>query len=101
MKKYMHETLPGIAEKYNLKYNKLSVTSAKTRWGSCSSKKNINFTYRLIMAPKLSVDYVIIHELANLVHMNHSLDFWSYVDRIFYGVYNEDYNIHQNWLKKN
>ena len=96
----MQAILPGLAEKYKLKYNKLSVTSAKTRWGSCSSKKNINFTFRLIMAPKLSIDYVIIHELSHLVHMNHSFDFWNHVDRMFYDVYNQDYNIHQNWLKK-
>jgi predicted metal-dependent hydrolase len=53
------------------------------------------------MAPALSVDYVIIHELSHLVHMNHSVDFWKLVDKIFYSVYSDDYNVHQDWLKKN
>lgn len=101
MKKYMHENLPQIADNFWLKYNRLSVTSAKTRWWSCSSKKNINFTYRLIMAPKLSVDYVIIHELSHLKHMDHSSVFWQHVDRMFFKLYEQDYNPHQNWLKQN
>ncbi len=63
-----------------LKFNRLTVRSSQTRWGSCSSLGNINFSYRLIMAPEEIVDYVVVHELAHLVHKNHSARFWQLVD---------------------
>ena len=62
-----------------LSYNRLSIRHTNTRWGSCSSKRNLNFSYKLIfLAPEL-MDYVIIHELAHLVEMNHSKRFWNIV----------------------
>jgi hypothetical protein len=63
-----------------LKFENLKINSATTRWGSCNSKKNINFSFRLILAPKTSIDYVIIHELAHLKELNHSEKFWNLVD---------------------
>ena len=81
-RKYIKNRLEEISAKYNLKYNKFSITSAKTRWGSCTSTKNINFTYRLIMTPIKTIDYVIVHELAHLKHMNHSKAFWTEVEKM-------------------
>ena len=60
-------------------YNKITVRDTSSRWGSCSTKGNINFSYRLIMAPQDILDYVVVHELAHLVHHNHSKLFWRFV----------------------
>ncbi|MDA9129240.1 M48 family metallopeptidase [Candidatus Gracilibacteria bacterium] len=81
-REYIPERCKELAELHGFQYNKLRITSAMTRWGSCSSKKNLNFSYRLIMAPKSSIDYVIIHELCHLRQMNHSPKFWKEVSDI-------------------
>lgn len=72
----------------SLKYN-------ASNWGSCSSKDNINLSTRLLFAPPEVVDYVIIHELAHLVEMNHSDRFWAVVERVM-----PDYMEKEKWLKK-
>jgi len=58
----------------------VKINSAKTRWGSCSSRKSLNFSWRLIMADSDVVDYVVVHELAHLMEMNHSQKFWTIVE---------------------
>jgi len=78
-----------------LEFNRLKLSSASTRWGSCSSKGNINLVWRLVMAPQGVIDYVIVHELAHLRHMNHSKDFWNYVAK-----YYPDYKNAKQWLVK-
>ncbi|NVP17527.1 M48 family metallopeptidase [Candidatus Gracilibacteria bacterium] len=85
----------------NLEFSQVKITSAKTRWGSCTSKKNINFSFRLIMSPKQTIDYVIIHELSHLLEMNHSPKFWKNVDIFFQKLGHGNYKHHQNWLKIN
>jgi predicted metal-dependent hydrolase len=60
----------------------VKVTGAKTRWGSCSAKKSVNFSWRLIMASDYVIDYVIVHELAHLKEMNHSDRFWALVANV-------------------
>lgn len=97
-RKHIEKRINEISEQNNLKFNKLSITSAKTRWGSCTSAKNINFSYRLIMAPIKTIDYVIVHELAHLKHMNHSKQFWDYVSEMMSWLYPWDYKIHKKWL---
>lgn len=78
----------------NLKYEKLKITSAKNRWGSCSFKNNINFSIRLAMAPKEVIDYVVIHELCHIKEKNHSKNFWSEVKKIM-----PEYKQNEKWLK--
>jgi len=58
----------------------VKINGAKTRWGSCSSRKSLNFSWRLIMADSDVVDYVVAHELAHLIEMNHSQKFWTIVE---------------------
>ncbi len=75
---------------------KIRIKDQKTRWGSCSSLNNLNFSWRLIMAPPEVLDYVVVHELCHLTHMNHSKDFWGMVARIMPG-----YQESKRWLKEN
>lgn len=78
-----------------LKYGRITITSAKTRFGSCSSKGNLSFSYRLILHPDEVIDYVVVHELAHLVEMNHSPAFYRVVANIL-----PDYKERIKLLKK-
>ena len=82
-------------KKYHFKVNKVRITSARTRWGSCSSNNNLNFTYRLCMAPLYVIDYVVAHELTHLKHHNHSKTFWNAVEKI-----KPNYRKDRDWLKQ-
>lgn len=92
---YIPNRVRELAYKFWFSYNFIKITSAKTRWGSCTSKKNLNFSYRLILTPKDVIDYVIIHELSHLKHMNHSKRFWREVASMM-----PDYKKKELWLKK-
>lgn len=65
-----------------LKHGRITITSAKTRFGSCSSKGNLSFSYRLMMYPDEAIDYVVVHELAHLVELNHSQRFYKVVESV-------------------
>ena len=77
-------------------YNKLRITNARKRWGSCSVKGNLNFTCRLIMAPLQVIDYVVVHELVHIKEKNHSKNFWDKVRIIL-----PYYETQKKWLKEN
>ena len=79
-----------------LKYNKIKISDAQRRWGSCSAKGNLNFSWRLIMAPLRVIDYVVVHELAHLEEKNHSKRFWNKIKIML-----SDYEQHKEWLKEN
>ncbi len=89
------DLIQQYALQYRLKVNKVHITSARTRWGSCSGKNNLNFTYRLAMAPFEVIDYVVVHEIAHLKVRNHSKAFWNVVAEI-----NPGYEQHRKWLKR-
>ena len=76
---YILPRVRELAERFGDRYEKIRITSAKSRWGSCNSKGNLNFTWRLMRASPDLIDYVIIHELCHLTHMNHSKAFWNMV----------------------
>ena len=73
----------------------VKVNSAKRRWGSCSTEKSINFSWRLVMASDEVIDYVIVHELAHILEMNHSAEFWAIVELVI-----PDYMARRNKLKE-
>ncbi|MDW7674282.1 MAG: M48 family metallopeptidase [Bacillota bacterium] len=82
------------ARKLGVEYNRVLIKDQKTRWGSCSNKKNLNFSWRLIMAPSEVLEYVVVHEICHLVYMNHSRDFWQLVAKLF-----PDYQQQRKWLR--
>ncbi|MBQ8597165.1 MAG: M48 family metallopeptidase, partial [Lachnospiraceae bacterium] len=77
-------------------YEDIRIKDQKSRWGSCSSKGNLNFNWRIVMAPEPVCDYVVIHELCHLVHLDHSERFWKLVESICPG-----YEQYKKWLKTN
>lgn len=83
-----------LADLNGLKVNRVTVRNQKSRWGSCSRRGTISLNWRLVQTPDFVRDYIIIHELAHLRHMNHSAQFWSEVSRIC-----PDYLAAERWLK--
>ena len=71
--------LSSLAEDHGFHYRRVTIRGQKTRWGSCSSQKNINLNYKLLFLPPAMVDYVLIHELCHTLEMNHSKRFWALV----------------------
>ena len=85
-----------FAEKMGVDYGRIAIKAAKTRWGSCSAQGNLNFHWKLILMPPAILDYVVVHELAHRIEMNHSPRFWAQVERIL-----PDYRERRRWLKEN
>lgn len=80
----------------NLQYTSFRLSSAKTRWGSCSGKNSINLNWRLVMTPNEVIDYVVIHELAHIKQKNHSVKFWEIVQK-----YDPLWKHRRKWLREN
>ena len=80
-KAYLQQKCRCFSEIMGLRHGEIRINRAKTRWGSCSRRGDINFTYRLLFAPEELIDYVVVHELAHLKEMNHSKGFWSVVEQ--------------------
>ena len=92
----INERVLILSEKLKLSYNNVLIKDQKTRWGSCSEQKNLNFNWRLVMAPLPVLDYVVVHELMHLLELNHSKRFWALVESVC-----PDYKVHREWLKTN
>jgi len=75
----VHAKLDHWNQLYNFTYNRVTIRNTRSRWGSCSSKKNLNFNYRILFLPPELQDYLIVHELCHLQEMNHAPQFWSLV----------------------
>jgi len=84
------------ATKINVKPQRITIKEQKTRWGSCSSKGNINYNWRIVMAPPEVIDYLVIHELCHLRVPNHSALFWQEVY-----TFSPKFKQHRTWLKHN
>lgn len=93
-KKYLFKRIEKIALENDFHYERISIRDQRTRWGSCSSKKNLNFNWKLILTPSECIDYVIIHELAHTRQMNHSKNFWNEVYNVM-----PNYKVWEKWLK--
>ena len=100
LKKYAKNEVTYKATKFsnllNKEIKKVSVRDTRTRWGSCSSRGNLSFSWRLVFAPERIVDYVCAHEAAHLVELNHSPRFWKLVYQLV-----GEWESSKEWLRKN
>ena len=94
-KRIFTQVTAETAARMGMTYQSVSVTSARGRWGSCSGKNAIHFSFRLIYAPKDVIEYVIVHELAHTKHHDHSQAFWAEVAKFV-----PDWKVKRAWLKE-
>ncbi len=96
----LKEKIKPLVRKYQsqlgAKPNEVKVMELKNRWGSCSAKGNINFHWKCAMAPMDVLQYIVVHELVHLIHLNHTPEFWNELDKIL-----PSYNKQMNWLRLN
>ena len=99
-KKQAHIQIPKRVRHYaNIvgePFSRIFIKNQKSRWGSCSSARNLNFNWRLMMAPLTVLDYVVVHEISHLKQMNHSKEFWAEVEKVL-----PDYQEQKKWLDEN
>lgn len=92
--------IPEKVKKYapivGVTYGRITIRNQRSRWGSCSSKGNLNFNCLLMLFPEEVINYVVVHELCHRKHMNHSAAFYAEVERVF-----PEYRKCQKWLKEN
>lgn len=93
-KRILPERVRYYADIMGVQYGRITIRMQKSRWGSCSSKKNLNFNCLLMLTPQEIIDYVIVHELCHLKEMNHSPRFWAEVEKIL-----PDYKERRKWLR--
>ena len=92
---FVHERLIVLNEVYGHTYHKVAIRDQKSRWGSCSTKGNLNFNYRIQFLPPHLADYVIAHELCHLKEFNHGSGFWDLVEKAI-----PEYRAHKEELQK-
>lgn len=80
-REFVQAKIEKINKIYNFSFGKISIKNHKTRWGSCSKKKNLNFNYKIIFLPEKLAEYIVAHELCHLQEFNHSRRFWNLVSR--------------------
>lgn len=84
-----------LLNSFGFRYGRVSVKEQKSRWGSCSRAGNLNFNWRLLLAPLPVLDYVVVHELAHLKEANHGPRFWALVASV-----RPDHRVHRRWLRE-
>ncbi len=95
-KQVIPERVAHFAPLVGVSYGNITIRNQRTRWGSCSSKGNLNFNCLLMLTPPEILDYVVVHELCHRKEMNHSARFWAQVERII-----PDWPVKRKWLKEN
>lgn len=91
-----HARVSHWAPQLGVSFGRVKVKDQSSRWASCSREGNLNFNWRLTLAPPEVLDYVVIHELAHRLEMNHSRRFWAHVEKLV-----PDHRAHRRWLRKN
>ena len=94
-RKLVTERVRYYAPIVGVTYGQIAIRTQHTRWGSCSSKGNLNFNCLLALVPPEVLDYVVVHELCHRKELNHSARFWSEVEKIL-----PNYHMHRKWLKE-
>lgn len=95
-KEYLPDRVRYYADRLGVEYGRITIRCQKTRWGSCSAKKNLNFNCLLMLAPPEVIDSVVVHEVCHLREMNHSARFYALVLQLC-----PDYRARDKWLKEN
>ena len=93
---YIPKRVKYYAEKENFVYNKITIKNLVSRWGSCSTKGNLNFNCLLMLTPDYVIDYIVVHELCHLREMNHSEKFWAKVEKIMPDYQRAELRLKQN-----
>jgi predicted metal-dependent hydrolase len=101
LKRFYYQQCKALVEKriqyyqsyFKIKPRSVSIADNKKTWGTCDSMRQLTFNWRLSMAPLEVIDYVVVHEMCHMVHMNHDRSFWRLVGKIL-----PDYEQRQNWL---
>jgi predicted metal-dependent hydrolase len=102
LKRFYFQQCKALVEKriqfyqsnFKLKPRSIRISDSKTTWGTCDSMRQLTFNWKLSMAPLDVIDYVVVHEMCHMVHMNHDRSFWRLVGKIL-----PDYEERENWLK--
>lgn len=94
-RRYLEEKTARWSAIMKVDYGRIAVRDQATRWGSCSARGNLNFNWRLVLLPEKLADYLVVHELAHRIHMNHSHAFWQVVEREL-----PDYRLRRSELKR-
>ncbi|MBR3780623.1 MAG: M48 family metallopeptidase [Clostridia bacterium] len=95
-KEIIPQKVDFYADKIGVTYNKITIRCQRTRWGSCSSKGNLNFNCLLVLLPDEIIDSVVVHELCHRKQMNHSAKFYAEIEKVF-----PDYKSCHAWLNQN
>jgi predicted metal-dependent hydrolase len=101
LKRFYYQNCKSVIEKrirffqseFKVKPRSIKITDDKKNWGTCNSKYELTFNWKLIMAPIEVIDYVVVHEMCHTVHLNHDRSFWRLVGKVI-----PDYERRQNWL---
>ncbi|WP_064094093.1 M48 family metallopeptidase [Rossellomorea aquimaris] len=101
LKRYYYQQCKSLVEKsislhqrhFKAKPRSIKISDSKTTWGTCDSRRQLTFNWRLAMAPQEVIDYVVVHEMCHMVHLNHDRSFWRLVGKIV-----PDYKEKENWL---
>ncbi|WP_066072517.1 M48 family metallopeptidase [Neobacillus soli] len=101
LKRFYYQQCKALVEKsisyyqsnFKTKPRSIRISDSKTTWGTCDSKLQLTFNWRLAMAPQEVIDYVVVHEMCHMVHLNHDRSFWRLVGKIM-----PDYKEKENWL---
>jgi len=95
-KEFVENSVLKFSKRCGVEYRSVKITSAESRWGSCSKKGNLNFSYRIAMLPTFAIDYVVVHELCHIIEFNHSKAFYGLVEKVL-----PDYRKSARYLKEN
>jgi len=95
-KEKITERVDHYGNRFQLLPEGIKITSARSRWGSCSRDNRLSFSWRIIMASLTIIDYVLIHELVHIREKNHSQKFWNYLESVL-----PNYRKHRSWLREN
>lgn len=82
-RKYIDKRLRKYQPEFKVKYRSFKIDGSIKKWGSCSSDRHLTFNWRLILLPPQIIDYVVVHELCHMVHMNHDRSYWRLVGKVY------------------